>query len=66
MHLVVFQNDKAPVVKPFYKNNGLRIEDTDTEQQAIDYVTEEFLLKDRKRAIIYKENGYGGYGYHGF
>jgi len=66
MRLVVFEHGKGTTAKPFYKNEGLRIEDTDTEAEAIDYATEEFVLKDRKRAQVYRPIGYGGYGYHGY
>ena len=66
MHLVVFENGKDLMTKPFYKNKGLHIEDTDSDHDAMKYVTEEFLLKDRKRATIYRPNGYGGYGFNGY
>ncbi|MEO1011045.1 MAG: TraB/GumN family protein [Bacteroidota bacterium] len=66
MRLVVFEDNTELTAKPFYKNKGWRIEDTDTEKEAMDYVTEEFFLKDRKRAEVYRPNGYGGYGYNGF
>ncbi|RKN82645.1 TraB/GumN family protein [Ulvibacterium marinum] len=66
MRLVVFEKGKGLTAKPFYKNEGLRIEDTDTEEEAINYATEEFFLKDRKRAQVYRPMGYGGYGYHGY
>ena len=66
MHLVVFENNKGLTAKPFYKSDELRIEDTDTDKEAMDYVSEGFLLKDRQRAIVYRPNLYNGYGYHGF
>ena len=64
MHLIVFEKGKRLTTKPFYKNKGLRIEDIDTDEDAINYVTEAFLLKDRKRATVHKPNGYGGYGFN--
>ena len=51
---------------PFYKNSGMRIEDTDTEKEALRFVTEEFQLKDRNRAEVYRPNGYGAYGHYGY
>lgn len=66
MHLVVFETGKPLTTKPFYKNSGLRIEDTDTEKEAVGFVTEEFQLKGRNRAEVYRPNGYGVYGYHGY
>ncbi len=66
MHLVVFDNSKPLSTAPFYKSDDLRIEDTDTDEEVLEYVTEAFLLKDRKRAIVYRPNGYGSYGFHGY
>ena len=65
MHVSVFENGKGLQVEPFYENGGRRIEDTDTDEEVIGFVTEEFLLKDRKRAQVYRPNGYVGvYGFH--
>ncbi|MGB5819948.1 MAG: TraB/GumN family protein [Saonia sp.] len=66
MYLVVFKDIKGLQSKPYYKNGGLRIEDTDTDQEAMNFVTEEFLLKKRKRAAVYKPNQYESYGFHGY
>ncbi len=66
MHLVVFDNSKPLSTKAFYNGDALRIEDTDTDKEVLEYVTEAFLLKDRKRAIVYRPNGYGTYGFHGY
>ena len=66
MHLLVFENEKALSTEPFYQNEGLRIEDTDSDEEAMYYATEAFMLKDRQRAEVYRPNGYGVYGYHGF
>jgi len=62
MNLIVFEDDKGLSVKPFYKQQGQRIEDTDTEAEAMNYITETFILKDRQRADIYRPNRYGAYG----
>lgn len=66
MNLVVYEKNKPLKSLPFYKNSGLLIEDTETDKEALSYVTEEFLLQHRQRAIIYRENAYSGRGYHGF
>ncbi len=67
MHVLVFENEKGLQTKPFYENGGMRIEDTDTDTAVIGFVTEEFLLKDRQRAQVYRPNGHGGrYGFHGY
>ncbi|SDD65807.1 Uncharacterized conserved protein YbaP, TraB family [Pricia antarctica] len=67
LHLLVFENDKGLQTKSFYDNGGMRIEDTDTDEDVVGFVTEAFLLKDRQRADVYRPNGYGGgYGHYGF
>ncbi len=66
MHILVYEDAKGLQTKPFYKNNGMRIEDTETEEEVMGYVTEKFLLKNRKRAVVYKPNSYNAYGYHGY
>ncbi len=67
MHLLVFEDAKGLKTEPFYENGGMRIEDTDTDEDVIGFVTEAFLLKDHQRAEVYRPNGYGGgYGHYGF
>ncbi|MFK7813411.1 MAG: TraB/GumN family protein, partial [Maribacter sp.] len=66
MHLIVYDNTLPLSPKPFYKSDDLRIEDTETDKEVLEYVTEAFLLKDRKRAVVYRPNGYGAYGFHGY
>lgn len=66
IQLIVFDPAKGLTTRPFYRGEELRIEDTDTDKDAIEYVAEAFILKDRKRAEVYRPNGYGGYGYHGY
>ncbi|WP_291870959.1 TraB/GumN family protein [Maribacter sp.] len=63
LYMLVFENDKGLQTQYFYKNNGMRIEDTDTDEETINYARETFLLKEHNRAIIYRPNGYGNYGY---
>lgn len=66
MHVVVFEKNKPLTTKPFFKSKGLRIEDTETVREVLTYVTEGFLLQNRQRAIVYRPNAYGAYGYHGY
>ncbi len=66
MHLIVFENGKALSTLPYFQNDGLRIEDTDTDTEVLEYVTEAFLLKDRPRAQVYRPNSFGAYGFHGY
>ncbi len=66
VHIVVFADDTPFNSVPYYINEGLRMADTDTEEEAMNFVTETFLLKDRKRAIAYRPNQYRGYGSFGF
>ena len=63
MHLIIYNSDEKLFNKPFYQNEGMRIEDTETEAEVMEFVTEEFLLKDRKRAMVYRPDRYNGYGY---
>ena len=63
IQLIVFDPSKGLTTRHFYKGEELRIEDTDSDNEAIQYVSEAFILKDRKRAEVYRPNGYGGYGY---
>jgi len=66
LYLAVYKNEEELESKPFYKNNGYKIEDTDTDEEIIDLVTEQFLLKDRKRAMVKRKNKYNGYNYFGY
>jgi uncharacterized protein YbaP (TraB family) len=66
IQLIVFDPTKGLTTRPFYKSGEMRIEDTDTDKEAIQYVSEAFTLKDRQRAEVYRPNGYGSYGFHGY
>lgn len=66
IQLIVFDPSKGLTSRPFYRSEEVRIEDTDTDKDAVQYISEAFILKDRKRAEVYRPNGYGGYGHHGF
>ncbi|WP_047418053.1 TraB/GumN family protein [Cellulophaga sp. Hel_I_12] len=63
MYLAVYDKAKKLQSKPFYKNNGYRIEDTDTQGEILSIVIEEFMLRDRKRAEVYRENQDNSFGY---
>lgn len=66
MYLVVYRNGHGLHTKPFFKSQGMRIEDTETENELIDLVTEEFLLKDRQRAIVYRPYQFSNFNQFGF
>ena len=63
MYMLVFETNKGLQTEPYYKNKGMRMEDTDTDEDTIKYVREQFLLKNHPRAIIYRPDAYGNYGY---
>ncbi len=56
MYLAVYESSSKLQSKPYYKNGGYLIEDTDTDQEILDVVIEEFMLRDRQRAEVYREN----------
>ena len=66
IQLVVFDPSEGLTSIPFYKSEEVRIEDTDTDKEAIQYVSEAFTLKDRQRAEVYRPNAHGGYGFNGY
>lgn len=66
IYLAVYPVDGDLKEKPFYKNNGIRIEDTETDEEALNFVIEEFILKDRQRAEIYRPNQVDLYNYYDY
>ena len=66
MYLAVYEDTKPLKSKPFYNNNGFRIEDTDTDDEVLDMVIEEFMLKDRERAEVTRENQGLDFGYYDY
>ena len=54
VHMVVYNADEEVTTEYFYKNDGYRMSDMDTDETAMDYVKEEFQLRDRSRAIVYR------------
>ncbi len=65
MYLLMFENENGLQTKPFYESDAMRIEDTDRDKDVIEYLSEAFELKDRRRADIYRPHGYGMFGHHG-
>ena len=66
MHMIVYESGKEVDTEYFYKSDGYRMADTDTEESAIDYVVEEFYLKDRSRAMVYHPQSSRNYNRLGF
>ncbi len=54
LYLLVYDENSKIGAKPFYISKGRRIEDINTDAETKEMVTEEFLLKDRKRAAVYR------------
>lgn len=48
-----------------FKNEGYRLPDTQSDEDGMDFVTEEFRLRDRERAIATGGQGTKAYGYLG-
>jgi hypothetical protein len=48
-----------------FKNDGYLLPDTDSDREGMDHVTEEFLLRNRKRAIAGSDAQIHEYGYLG-
>tara|TARA_R110000868_G_scaffold82956_7_gene234089 strand:+ start:77348 stop:80863 length:3516 start_codon:yes stop_codon:yes gene_type:complete len=66
MYLSVYQSTPHLQSKPFYKNSGFRIEDTDTDDEVVKMVIEEFMLRDRPRAEVYRTNQGNNLGYYDY
>jgi uncharacterized protein YbaP (TraB family) len=66
MYIAIYKDDSKLKLKPFYKNNGRRIEDTDTDEETLDLVIEEFVLKDRKRAEVYTTNAINNFEFYDY
>lgn len=66
MYLAVYEATPNLQSKPFYKNNGFRIEDMDTDAEVLEMVIEEFILRDRQRAEVYRANQGNNYGYYDY
>jgi uncharacterized protein YbaP (TraB family) len=66
VHLVVYKSSDELQSEYFYKNDGYRMSDMDTDRSAMDYVSEEFELKDRTRAIVFHPEANSAYSQLGF
>lgn len=66
LHMVVYDSSDQIGTDYFYKSDGYRMSDMDTDQSAMDYVREEFELKDRARAMVYSTDARPAYGRLGF
>ncbi|QWX85751.1 TraB/GumN family protein [Cellulophaga sp. HaHaR_3_176] len=66
MYLAVYLSEGGLKDKPLYQNSGIRIEDTETDEEALNLVIEEFILKDRPRAEIYRPNQVDFYNYYDY
>ncbi|WP_405268060.1 TraB/GumN family protein [Cellulophaga sp. Ld12] len=66
MYIAVYELSDQLKAKPFYKNSGYRIEDTDTDQEITAVVIEEFLLRERPRAEVYRPNQGNNFGYYDY
>ncbi|APU10257.1 polysaccharide biosynthesis protein GumN [Cellulophaga lytica] len=67
IYLIVYPKSNEIGVQPFYQNKGRNFEDVYSQDEVIDMVTEEFILKDRKRAAVYRPNAYNTqFGYYNY
>ncbi len=66
MYLVIYKKGEELQAEPFYDGKSFRINDTDTDEEIIDLITEQFLLKDRKRAMINRKNQYNSFHSFGY
>lgn len=66
LHMVVYPASEEVITDYFYKNDGYRMSDMDTDVSAMNYVTEEFELKDRSRAMAYHPQSAFNYNQLGY
>lgn len=67
IYVVAYENDEKNSLSTRYefKNEGYILPDTDSESEGIEHVTEEFLLRNRKRAVVSNKSRSRDYGYLG-
>ena len=67
IQIVAYQEDGGKELSETYlfKNDGYLLPDTDSEKEGMNHVTEEFLLRNRKRAIAGSDGSSSEYGYLG-
>ena len=66
LHMIAYESGQEISTEYYYKNDGYRMSDMDTETTAMDYVIEEFQLKDRSRAVVYHPESAVAYNRLGF
>ena len=66
LHMVVYPHTEEVITEYFYKNDGYRITDMDTDLSAMNYVSEVFELKDRSRAMAYHPQSAYNYNQLGY
>ena len=66
IHIVAYEKqEKGLVTAPAFKNEGYRLPDTESLEEGLEYVTQEFLLRNRKRALVGRSNKSRDYSYLG-
>ena len=66
IHIVTYeQPEKGLATVPAFKNEGYRLPDTESLEEGLEYVTQEFLLRNRKRALVGRNHRARDYGYLG-
>jgi hypothetical protein len=61
VYLLVYDKDEPLGVKACYKSKGIRMADTDTDEEIIRYATEEFQLKNHPRSEVFEKEEKVGY-----
>ena len=66
MQIVAYEGlEQQLSVKYLFKNDGYLLPDTDSDKEGMEHVTEEFLLRNRKRAVAGSNGSPNEYGYFG-
>ncbi|MDX1315272.1 MAG: TraB/GumN family protein, partial [Eudoraea sp.] len=65
IQIVAYDGEQELSTKYLFKNDGYLLPDTDSDQDGMDHVTEEFLLRNRKRAVVGSDHNTHDYGYLG-
>src|SRR5690606_21832178 len=63
IYLLAYRKDGRLRTQPDYKSQGLRMADTDSEEDMIRFITEEFRLKDHPRAQVFEKVVHFSYPY---
>ena len=63
LYVLVFKNSNTIETTAFYKNKGLELNDTISDEMAIEMATETFLYNNRKRAIVYRPDRFYNGGF---